>query len=454
MPTMRAFKLAKGLLAGGVRHNRESDVVADIAFLLAELGIDPSEIEREHPSGPGRIDIYIPRYRTIFEVKARGRATNPDERQPGQEESPREQLERYMGTEISTECERLPLLGALPSYKEWTGIVTDGLHWHVYSYPHVRNPIAWGKTLHSGFVSGGAKELLEELSAWMDGTPVGRRWIPAGPGYLFKDKADELAHLYREIPESIRGKTETKRALWHDMLRVSGMSPRRRAAPDRLFVTHSLLIAIARMVTHSSTHRTDSWKLALRDGFASWILDWPRGVAWASELWGVVSRYDWHRRHGDVLRSLYEEFVPEADRKVFGEFYTPDWLAAMIVEQVLDDEWLKSAIERAEDAIQNRAEFKGCGMLDPSCGSGTFLYHAALRILEAPAMRGLMPTQKADVAALLLNGIDVHPVAVEIAKANLMRVLPAQPSAGESALRVHLGDSLLAGACDKTPDFR
>ena len=444
MPTLAALKVAKSLLASGVRHNRESNIVADIAFLLAEMGIDPSEIEREHPSGSGRIDIYVPRYRTIVEAKARGKATNPDKKQPGQKESPREQLERYMGKEISTELERPPLAGALPSYKHWTGIVTDGKHWHVYSYPHVRDPIDRGQTLHSGLVPGGSKELLGKLSDWVDGDPVGRRWIPADPGYLFKDKADELARLYTEIPVSIRRKTETKRALWHDMLRVSGMSPKGRAAPDRLFVTHSLLIAIARMVTHSSTHRTDVWELALKDGFASWILDWPRGAAWTRELWEIVSRHDWRRR-GDVLRSLYEEFVPEADRKVFGEFYTPDWLAAMMVEQVLDDKWLHDAIETADDAIRNRSEFKGCGLLDPSCGSGTFLYHAALRILQAPAMRGLTRTQKADVAALLLNGIDVHPVAVEIAKANLMRVLPAEPSAGESALRVHLGDSLLAG---------
>ena len=107
-----------------------------------------------------------------------------------------------------------------------------------------------------------------------------------------------------------------------------------------------------------------------------------------------MSDHDWRRRRGDVLRALYETFVPAPDRKVFGEFYTPDWLAAMMVEQVLDDEWLNNAIQQAEVALLSRMPLKGVGVLDPACGSGTFLYHAALRMLEAPAMQGLTATQK------------------------------------------------------------
>lgn len=83
--TAKALKLAQGLLAGGARHMREGNVVADLAFLFAEIGIDSSEIEREHPSGRGRIDIYVPRYRVIVEAKARGKAADPDEQRPGPE---------------------------------------------------------------------------------------------------------------------------------------------------------------------------------------------------------------------------------------------------------------------------------------------------------------------------------------------------------------------------------
>lgn len=441
--TPRGVELGRELLAGGSRYAREGNVVTDLTFLLAEIGIDPSEIEREHPSGSGWIDVYIPRHRTIIEVKARGKAADPDVKQPGQDESPRQQLERYMGEEIAADRERPLLAGVSPSPRKWTGIVTDGRSWHVYSYPNAVNPIEHREVLHSGPIPGGATDLVAELSRWLSGDPVGRPWIPTELESLFGDAAEDLTVLYGEMPDDVRRETETKRALWHDMLRGSGMSPKGEAAPEHLFVTHSFLITTARMVAHSTVRRTDDWKPSLMDGFAAWILAWPRATMWAAKLWAIVSRYDWRQRRGDVLRPLYESFVPSTARKVFGEFYTPDWLAAMIVEEALDDDWLERTIQRADDAVQNRTSLEGVGVLDPSCGSGTFLYHAAIRMLDAPAMKDLWPTQKADVVTLLLNGIDVHPVAVEIAKANLMRVLPAEPSAGESALRIHLGDSLL-----------
>lgn len=388
-PTEKSVGLANTLLTGGNRYQREGNVVTDLVFLLAEFGIDSAEIEREHPAGGGRIDVFLPRYFMIIEAKARGKAGDPEERPPGRGESPRAQLERYLEAETAAESYQSP--GARPSSRSWTGIVTDGREWHVFTYPHVPNPIQWRKTLHTGTFPDGASALLESLGGWLAGDPSGRIWIPADPSHLFEGMADELSVLYSQMPDSARRATETKHALWHDMLRVSGMSPQGMAAPDRLFVTHSFLIAIARMVTHLTARLTDDYRSALRQGFVAWILDSPRGEAWAEGMWGIVSRYDWRRRRADVMRSLYEYFVPEADRKVFGEFYTSDWLAAMMVEQVLDGHWIKEAISAAEESMVTGAPLTGTGLLDPACGSGTFLYHAALRLLEAPAMCDLRP---------------------------------------------------------------
>ena len=143
------------------------------------------------------------------------------------------------------------------------------------------------------------------------------------------------------------------------------------------------------------------------------------------------------------MQSLYMDFVSAADRKVFGEYYTPDWLAALIVREALDDAWRTNAVERAETAGLTGARLEGIGVLDPTCGSGTFLYHAARRILDTPEMKDLSPGQQANITASLVHGIDVHPVAIEIAKTNMMRVLPTAPTMGDAALQIRMGDSLM-----------
>ncbi len=46
------------------------------------------------------------------------------------------------------------------------------------------------------------------------------------------------------------------------------------------------------------------------------------------------------------------------------------------------------------------------------------------------------------MVARLVSGIDIHPIAVEITRATLLRALPATPSSGMDAIRVWQGDSL------------
>ena len=104
---------------------------------------------------------------------------------------------------------------------------------------------------------------------------------------------------------------------------------------------------------------------------------------------------------------------------------------------MLDDHWMANAVQAALQGDVQRI-----GVLDPACGSGTFLYHAALRILGCAEMRDLTPVKQADVVARLVNGMDIHPVAVEITKVNLERALPTGPTDGAAAFNVFLGDSL------------
>ena len=431
-------KAAKHLLANRDRHTAEGNVQSDIEALLRAL--DVGSIESHYQTGDGEADIYLPNRRAFIECKAnrKGHALDPEKPQGRKSpESPREQVERYVHAEIKDELQNLIPMHGVSSNAPWTAIVTDGTHWHIYRYAHELNAAC--EPVDSSTFHNQSENLVELLARTLGSESLGKEWIPQKPGSLYSDLKAELDELHQALPTGAKSSTATKMSLWLDMMKVSGMVPNDEHGRERLFIAHSFLIVVVRMVSHTLTgsRRMDEWKSTLKDGFASWVLDFHRGESWAERVWKQTNRYDWSRRRGDVLRDLYHEYVPKEDRKVFGEYYTPDWLATMMVEEVLDDSWIEHAAEAALNG-----ECDGIGVLDPACGSGTFLYHAARRILQSPTVRSFSSVEQANVVARLVNGMDIHPVAVEIARVNIERALPAEPSDGSSAFRVFLGDSL------------
>lgn len=433
----RAVETARQLLANRDRHGTEGNVQSDVVALLRELQV--GTIESQYQQGSDQADIYLPNRRTFIECKAYPKAADPERPQGAKRESPREQVGRYVRAEIEYELQLLPGLSPDVQDAPWRGIVTDGSNWHVYLYPH--QELAEGTLESTKEFSNEGDALAVFLSETLGREVTGKQWIPDKPGELFSELKGDLDSLHSQLPKKAALPTHTKRRLWLDMMETSGMVPSDEAGQERLFLAHSFLIVIARLVSHTlaGPRRGGEWHQALEDGFASWVLDFARGRAWAERVWNLVDGYDWRRRRGDVLRDLYHRYVSDRDRKVFGEFYTPDWLASFMVQEVLDEEWIERATEAALEGDVN-----GVGVLDPACGSGTFLYHATLRILSSPTVKRLQPVKQADVVTRLVNGIDIHPVAVEMSRVNIERALPSEPSDGASAFRVFLGDSLQA----------
>ena len=417
------------LSANKARHKTEANVRSDIVAMLRAM--DLGTIELEYQTGEGPVDIYLPNRSSFIEVKSYPNAKDPNSIQRGRDESTIQQLDRYVHAEIKQE----DIFKSIDRNFSWTGIITDGRHWHFYEYEHKINSTP--KLIESLSLINESQKLIDSLIGTLGTEMLGKEWIPAQPHELFSTFKDELEVLYSELPKKAAESTETKFQLWLDMMEASGMVPQHESAQKRLFLVHSFLILIVKLVSHSMSDAHDHWNSTLREGFSSWVLDFASGEDWVERIYRQIEYYDWKKRRTDVFRDLYHEFVSESDRKLFGEFYTPDWLAEKLVEEVLDEAWIKTSIDLAYDERAN-----GIGVLDPACGSGTFLYHAALRLAYSEHLRPYQYVTRADIICRLLNGIDIHPVAVEIAKVNIERALPASPKNGRSALQVFLGDSL------------
>ena len=87
---------------------------------------------------------------------------------------------------------------------------------------------------------------------------------------------------------------------------------------------------------------------------------------------------------------LYETVIPPDERRQLGEYYTPDWLARAIVREVVTD-----PLDQY--------------VLDPSCGSGTFVAEAVNHFIEAANETSLDPKEVLEWLRFSVAGIDVHP---------------------------------------------
>ncbi len=196
-----------------------------------------------------------------------------------------------------------------------------------------------------------------------------------------------------------------------------------RVAGDDLFIRHTYLATLAKLmawkrITESTTLPDDAQIVELLEGrafkaqgienfieedFFSWLAREGAvrvGVGAARWLFSLLQNYNLRELSEDVLKSLYQELVDPATRHDLGEFYTPDWLAHRIVCKLLDE--------------------NPCGaVLDPTCGSGTFIY---LTIREK---RARLHDSQQTLTHILdsVYGADIHPLAVIVAKTNYILAL-------------------------------
>jgi methylase of polypeptide subunit release factors len=132
-----------------------------------------------------------------------------------------------------------------------------------------------------------------------------------------------------------------------------------------------------------------------------------------------LSEYDFTNVQEDILKGVYQELIDLETRHALGEYYTPDWLCERIVANLLVTQ--KSKI------------------LDPACGSGSFLRAAVAKFkIDFPKLSAPQLTSQ-------VIGIDIHPLSVQIAKTTLLLALSDKIRHANKpvTLHVYLANSLL-----------
>ena len=242
-----------------------------------------------------------------------------------------------------------------------------------------------------------------------------------------------------------------KRKLWRELLQVAigqnsvGDSPEY----DWLYVRHTYLTALVGIIVQAHfdidvARYADAEPDNLLNGeillqhtglkgiTESDLFTWTLETGDRSYL-GVIARqvakFDWQDNSDDLAATLYQNTITADERKRMGEYYTPSWLAQAITEELIDDP-------------------ANARVLDPACGSGTFLAAAARHRIAHTKDR--TPGQQLAKLQENIAGIDLHPVAVQLAKATWViachGVIMAARIPGHTGetitAPVHLGDSM------------
>jgi SAM-dependent methyltransferase len=192
------------------------------------------------------------------------------------------------------------------------------------------------------------------------------------------------------------------------------------------------------------------------DFFAWYLYAWDKPIEDAiRELLKRLDEYDpatlsiLPEESRDLFKKLYHYLLPREIRHNLGEYYTPDWLAQRLLNQV-DYEFFNEDPRRNERRL--REKLLNTRWLDPACGSGTFpvLIIARMRQLG----RALFINEAELLNAILRNvvGFDLNPLAVLTARVNYLLAIAdlLEHRRGEVTIPIYLADSVRTPAMGDT----
>lgn len=161
------------------------------------------------------------------------------------------------------------------------------------------------------------------------------------------------------------------------------------------------------------------------DYFCWYLFEWSNDLNAA--IRGIVNELDEYEPHTarlkpeairDLIKGLYEGLLSKRMRHSLGEYYSPDWMAQYVLEE---------------------SGYKpGMRLLDPTCGSGTFLVLA----IQSSIAKGIQLKQILHT----ICGIDMNPLAVLAARTNyILAIEPLLHTENKDIdIPVYLGDAIFS----------
>ena len=353
------------------------------------------------------------------------------------------------------------LLEANPSAK-LVGIATDVINYRAF-IPVIENGVV--KDVKEVSSINIEKVSPAEAILWLDSyifskprirptaTDLRFRFGPGSPTYAI------AIETLRTLWSNVKGEEDVKLKfdLWKkNMEIVYGSAP-----SEDAFIEQTYLVTLVKLVAYywlSGDDKVSKDRLLsalkgeyfakygihnlIEEDFFSWILH-REIVNEALELFAGIAkellRYDLTQIDEDFFKEIYENIVERGQRHRIGEYYTPEWLTELILREVLNIWWSKSSSEPPK-------------ILDPACGSGTFLVNAIHIMKDELKRRDWRPEDVLNYVLTSIVGVDINPLAVTIARANYLFALGELLSyrKGSITIPIYVADSIKLPEVKKT----
>lgn len=361
------------------------------------------------------------------------------------------EFKRDIKTDLGANIDQLSdYMRDMPELHRYVGMLTDGIEFRTY----VLDENEQAKEADQFNIS---KVDAEFAYLWLDSYLFSRQNIePTADDIVqrfgvksptFQLVQQKLTALLSEIED--KTELDVWRGQWKSLLsKVYGSD----IADDNLFIRHTYLSQFAKLLVFAALegrpknsdlpsivngeafHKHGVSNIGEND-FFSWLMMSDIRSESINLLYALSAElqvYDLSAIRQDLLKQLYQNLVDPETRHDLGEYYTPDWLAQLTLQEI------------NYDAPQS--------LLDPACGSGTFLFNAIRRLAD----NGLTGRKLVDFALNNIVGTDVHPLAVTIARINYLLALSehlgTEHSDGDAPpLPVFLADALIGPLTYRSP---